>query len=272
MVNTEKRNMLMRETTDRNKRTLPIIIALSLCLGAVFMVGILLLASCSATVSSIIKTDGSAKISVQADVPPALAAKFRKLAAAGSSPSAAPGATPEPLFNAAAIKKSIAARPGLTLTSLSEPNPESIRVDVTATSLEALAASPDLKGSDIITIARGPGWTECRFRLERTKAASFSNLLAGIDPQLLEALSPPALEEDPVSSAEYKTMLKSVLGDKAMPALEAAAFSFSLTAPGTVLSSEGGSLSGSTLSASIPMLEVLCLEKPIEIRLRWKTI
>jgi hypothetical protein len=44
----------------------------------------------------------------------------------------------------------------------------------------------------------------------------------------------------------------------------------SITAPGKVLASGGGSLSGSTLTATIPVIEILVLEKPIDAWLRWK--
>jgi shikimate kinase len=94
--------------------------------------------------------------------------------------------------------------------------------------------------------------------------------MPGIDPNLLDALSPPALEEDPVTVEEYKTMLKTVLGEKAMPAMEAAAIKLSITAPGVVIGSGGGSLSGSTLSAKLPIIDLLVLEKPIEVWIRWR--
>jgi hypothetical protein len=55
-----------------------------------------------------------------------------------------------------------------------------------------------------------------------------------------------------------------------MPAMEGAMVSLTLSAPGTVIGSGGGSLSGSTLSAKIPLIQALTLEKPIEIWLRWK--
>jgi hypothetical protein len=269
MLKTEKGKVLVSDAAKPNKRILLVIIVGALCLGVVFMAATLLLASCSAQVSSTISADGGARISVQAEIPAALAAKFRKLAAVGSS-SQASSSTPAPLFDAAAIRKAIAARPSLALVELTLPTPDSIRVELSARSLEDLAASPDLKGSSLITISRGSTWTECRFRLERGGAKGLSALFPGIDPYLMEALSPPALEEDPVSLVEYKTMLKSVLGEKAMPAMEAAAINLSLVAPGPVLDSGGGSLSGSTLTAKIPIIEVLALEKPVDIWLRWK--
>lgn len=243
----------MREKTGSH--SFPLVIAGALCI---------LLVACSASVSSVIRSDGGARISVQAEVPAPLAAKLRKFGAAGSS------ASTGPFFDTAAIRKSIDARPSFTLVELAQPSPDSIRVEVSARSLEELAASPDLKGSQLITMSRGAGWAELRFRLQRGGAKALAALFPGIDPYLMDALSPPALEEDPVTVDEYKTMLKSVLGEKAMPAMEGAMVSLTLSAPGTVIGSGGGSLSGSTLTAKIPLIQALTLEKPIEIWLRWK--
>jgi hypothetical protein len=265
MRKTGEKGDIVRNGGRPNKRALFLVVAGALCLGAAFVAATLLISSCSASVISAIKADGGAHVTVQAEIPAPLAAKFRKLAAAGSQAPASAG----PLFDAAAIRSSLGARPGISLVRLSQPSPDSIRVEFDARSLEDLAASADAKASKIVTITRGSLWTECRFRLERGDAKTISALLPGLDPYLMDALSPPALEEDPVSLAEYKTMLKSVLGEKVMPAMEAASIRLSVTAPGPVLASGGGSLSGPTLTATIPILEFLTLEKPIEIWLRW---
>ena len=216
--------------------------------------------------SSAIKADGSARISIQAEVPASLAAKFRKLADSGSS-----SAKVGPFFDIEAVRKAITARPSLGIVELSRPNADSIRAVVSARNLEELAASPDIKGSGLLAFSRGPGWAECRFRLERGKAKAIASFFPGIDPYLMDALSPPALEEDPVTVSEYKTMLKSVLGEKTMPALESATLSLSISAPYEVIGSGGGVLSGSTLAAKIPIIDALALEKPIELWIRWKT-
>lgn len=157
------------------------------------------------------------------------------------------------------------------MLSLEQPGPYSIDLKLAARSLDELAASPDLKKTGVLALSRGPGWTECRFRLARGEASALPALMPGIDPNLLDALSPPALEEDPVTVDEYKTMLKTVLGEKAMPAMEAASIQLSITAPGAVLASGGGSLSGSTLSAKLSIIDLLVLEKPVEVWIRWKS-
>jgi hypothetical protein len=52
--------------------------------------------------------------------------------------------------------------------------------------------------------------------------------------------------------------------------MEAASLDLVLSAPGAVIGSGGGSLSGSILTAKIPLIDALALERPIEIWLRWK--
>lgn len=240
-----------------------------LCLGAASLVAAMLLASCAASISSVLQADGGARIEVQATLIAPVAAKFRRLAAAGSASGAASSALDAPIFDKAAIRKSIASRPYLSLAELSSPDHDSIRLVVNARSLQELADAPDLKGSGLIAVSRGPGWTECRFHLERDNAKNLSLLFPGIDAALLDALSPPALDEDPVTTDDYRTMLKSLLGEKAMPALEDESVALAITAPSKVLNSGGGSLSGSTLRVKIPLFQALVLEKPIDFWIRW---
>jgi hypothetical protein len=232
----------------------------------------MLLASCAASISSTLQADGGASIAVQAGLIPTMAAKFRKLeaAASGAASSSGPSAQDAPIFDQAAIRKSIAYRPYLSLTELSSPDPDSIRLVVHARSLQELADAPDLKGSGLIVVTRDAGWAECRFHLERGNAKALSHLFPGIDPAFMDALSPPALDEDPVSEDDYRTMLRSLFGEKTMPALDGAAVALAITVPGAVINSGGGSLSGSTLSVKIPLLQALVLGKPIDFWIRWK--
>jgi len=231
-----------------SKNTLLMIVLGSLCLGAAFLTFALLISSCAGSLASSIRSDGGARILLKAEVPAPLAAKFRAFAAAGGAPDAGTS-----LFDLAAVRTSIAARPALSLIEIAQPNPNALRLELGVRSLEELAASPDLAGSGLLSLAKAQGWVECRIRI----------------PQLMEALSPPALEDDPVTEAEYRTMLASILGSRTAAALDAAALTLTLTAPGPVLASGGGTLSDSTLTAKIPLMQALTLEKPVELWLRW---
>ena len=154
----------IRDGGHEAKRALLLVMAGALLLGAAFLTATLLLTACSASVSSAIRADGGARISIQAEVPAVLASKFRKLASSGSGSSAA-----GPLFDIEAIRKSIAGRPSLSLIEISSPTPDSVSAVLSARSLDELAASPDIKGSGLLTISKGSGWTECRFRLNEVR-------------------------------------------------------------------------------------------------------
>jgi hypothetical protein len=247
-------------------RRLVLILVAALALGAVFLAATLLMAGCSGEVSAALRADGGARVSIQAEVPSVLAAKFRKLAQGAGDQAVDASA---PLFEADAIKKTAAERPWMRVASLSRPTAESIKAEFEVLGMDKLAASKDLAGTGFLTLSKGSGWSELKIKLDRGSAAAAAKLFPGLDPYLMDALSPPALEEDPVTAAEYRTMLKSVLGEKAMPAMEAAAISVSLSAPGKVIESAGGSLAGGVLKAKIPIIDALVLERPIEIRLRW---
>jgi len=260
------RGSLIDRGDEIKGRRIVLILVAAVGIGTAFLATTLLLAGCSSDIAASLKADGGARVAVQAEVPAALAAKFRKLAQASSGEEVDAGV---PLFDTEAIRKAAAERPWMRVASLSRPSPESIKAEIEVLSLEKLAASKDLAGSGLLAVSRGAGWAELRIRLDRGCAAAAAKLFPGIDPYLMEALSPPALEEEPVTAAEYRTMLKSVLGEKAMPAMEAAAISISLTAPGKVVESAGGSLEGGVLKARIPIIDALVLERPIEIRLRW---
>jgi len=246
------------------RRTLLFVTLGALCIGAAFLAAAILLASCAGSVSSLIRADGGAQVAIQAQIPPALSAKFRAFAAAGGSGSGGPS------FDMAAIRRSIAARPGLSLIELAQPTPDSMRMVLGVKSLEELAAAPDIAGTGLLAYSAGQDWVECRIRIDHASAKTLVALFPGIDPRLMDALSPPALEEDPVSEAEYRSMLASILGSKAMPALDAAAIELSLTAPGEVLASGGGKLVDRTLTARLPAIRLLALERPVEIWLRWR--
>jgi hypothetical protein len=254
-----------RSTAPEGRRggAILLVICGAVCLGLVFL-AVALLAACSASVSSAIRADGSATMSIQADVTEAVAAKLRKLgtAAGGTGQTA-------PFFDQGAIRTSIAARPYLSLNELSSPSLDSLRLSVDVRSLRELAEAPDVKGSGLVVLTKGPSWTEYRFRLDRGDIKTLRALLPGIDPALMDALAPPAFDTDPVTAADYRTMLRSLFGEKAMPSIDAAAVTLAVSVPGTILDSGGGSLSGSTLTAKIPMLQILVLERPVEVWVRW---
>ncbi len=225
----------------------------------------LCLASCAASMTLSVGSDGSGTLSVDARVPDAVAARLQayRSAAGGSCSESAP------LFDARAIREGTSAR-GLAALSVETPAPNRFRGSFTIRSLAEAAGNPGLSGSGMLRLESSAKGSTLSFRLSRENAASLPELFPGLDPYILEALSPPALDPYPVTAGEYREMLGALLGEAAARELEGAEAVVRIRLPGAVTGSSGGEASGAAFTASIRIFDLLVLEKPIAFSVSWK--
>jgi hypothetical protein len=247
---------------DRPPRRARLVVALALAfvLAGALALAAGVLSACSGSAAAVLRSDGGLRVRMDASIPSPLAARLRALS---SLPADAP------LFDAKNAAGTMAARPGLSLVSASSPDPDSISATVDVRDLRALLAAPDLASTGAVRLAEGSGWKELRVRLARGSVTPLVNLVPGLDPALVDALSPPALDPDPIGRADYRRMLAGIVGEKAAVALDTAVVVLRLTAPSAVLASSGGGMDGQTLVVRVPVLDLLVLEKPLEFSLRW---
>ena len=223
------------------------------------------LGSCSSTAGLAIRADRSAVLSVSVDFPAAVEARLRSLSGAGAS-----SGVPRPLVDSSAVSAAALSR-GMSVVESATPDARSYRGAFSIGNLEGFVSSdPDLAASGALTFARGPGWASLTVMVTRANAAAVVGLFPGIDEELLEALSPPALYDLPVTVAEYRSMLAALLGRAAAEAIDASAFSLSITVPGPIMRSEGGVASGRTLGFSMPALDAMTLEEDVRLFIQWK--
>jgi hypothetical protein len=197
------------------------------------------------------------------EIPATIEAKLRSLS------SLEPG---QALVDPAAISRGAQAR-GLRPLAAPSAAPAAYRGSFALSDLQAFSASPGLAGTGLIAYARASGWASVRLRIGRDNAAALLAIFPGADEELLEALQPPALYDNPVSKAEYRSMLLALLGKSAAEALDNARFSLSLTLPGPILESEGVTIragNAPVASFALPILDALTLEKPVELFARWQ--
>lgn len=219
-----------------------------------------LLASCSSDASLVLRADASATLAIGLEVPQAIEAKLRSLSSAPDG---------EPMVSRAAVAAG-AAEGGLTVLESKNPSPAAYRGSFRAADLAALADSSGLRSSGLLYYERGPGWASIRVRVDRSNAARLLELFPGVDPELLDALQPPALFDNPVSRDEYRSMLLALLGRSAAASLDAAAMRLSLTLPGQALERIGPlNGGGASWTLSIPLLDALTLEEPVEFFIKW---
>jgi len=218
--------------------------------------------SCGVGADVAFQADRSASLALSVEVPQAVSAKLRQFATP---------ATPQAMFDAAGIAASVAAR-GISVRESVSPDQRSWRGVFNIVDLEKLLAS-DRDLASVLSFNRGPGWASIRMRVDRSNAPAIARLFPGIDAQLLEALQPPALFDNPASAPEYRMMLSGLLGKSAAAALDDASFALTASFPGTIMESSGSlKLDAGTKTASlaIPAIEAMVLEQPVVFYVQWK--
>ncbi len=255
MIETMKRN------SHRNPRLGRTALGLALILAGAAA------SSCSGRVETSIRNDLSARVAVRVEVPEALAARVRQIGGLAS------GAA---LFNAQSFRSEFEGRSSMSLVDLSTPNPESMTSVIWIPGLPGLAADTSIVPPGLLSLkslpASGgkPALRELAFSLDRQNATKAFKLFPGLDSRLVESLSPPALDTDPLSASDYRMNLETVIvGKKTMPAFDACFIEVSVIAPKTILESGGGTAVGQVFKVKIPLLDILTLERPVAFYLRW---
>ncbi|HUW70565.1 MAG TPA: hypothetical protein VMX33_10040 [bacterium] len=243
-------------------------VAIALCMP-------LILASCGAAADLAIRADRSTLLSIRVDMPAAVEARIRQFAAAGSAAtgSAATGsaAPAGPLFNAEAVSATLRAR-GIIVDESATSGPRSYRGVFRVADLDSLLAS-DRKLAEALEYRHGPGWASLRLSMHRGNAAAVIHLFPGMDPDLLEALQPPALYDNPVTVAEYRSMLAGLLGTAAVQAIDGLNIAMVVRSPGPIMESSGvtASRSDRTLAEfSVRAIDALVLDNPVEFFIKWQ--
>ncbi|HSV55675.1 MAG TPA: hypothetical protein VLH39_01020 [Magnetospirillaceae bacterium] len=221
------------------------------------------LASCAASLSLELKTDGSGTFAVDARVPGAVAARLRSFAAAASSPASGP------LFDPSAVRRR-SAELGLAAVAAETPSPDRFRGSFSMASLAAVASGPELAQAGVLVYSQSDGAKTLTFSLSRANAWVLPDLFPGLDPYVLEALSPPALDQYPLTAPEYREMLAALLGQTALRDLEAAEIRIQIRTPSPIVRHSGGDATGRTFTAVLSFMDILVLERPVEFSVAWR--
>lgn len=228
--------------------------------------------SCGASADLAIRADHSALVSVRAEIPAAVESRIRQFTASGAAPGAGKGAASvRPLFNADAVSVSMRDR-GVSVVESAVSGSRSYRGAFRVADLDGLfARDPQL--ARVLEYRHGSGWASLRLGLRRGNAAALARLFPGIDQDLLEALQPPALYDNPVSVTEYRSMLAGLLGTTAVQAIDGMAITLAIRAPGPLIESSGVTCPApdrSTAEFSVRALDALVLEAPVEFFIKWQ--
>jgi hypothetical protein len=98
-------------------------------------------------------------------------------------------------------------------------------------------------------------------------------LLANLSPDIVDyvsALLAPVATGEELGRGEYLDLVKSMYGAAIAKEIETATVRVSIELPGTATSVRGGTITGRRADFSLPLVDLLVLEKPIVIEVAWK--
>lgn len=232
-----------------------------------FLIIFALAISCSGRLESSIRNDLSARIALRLEIPELLATRVRQLGSISSKAY---------LFDTVRLKEEFSGRTTIFLVDVSTPSTDSLTSVIWIPDIPAFTSDKTLVPEGMMTTRRIPATgaeaarREVTIILTRENAARAYKIFPGLDGKLLDSLSPPALDKDPISTADYRMNLETVIiGKKSMPTFDACTLDIIITAPKSITAAQGGSFQGQIFKAKIPLIDLLTLEKPIILSLSW---
>ncbi|MDR0569214.1 MAG: hypothetical protein LBG87_08425 [Spirochaetaceae bacterium] len=232
--------------------------------------GCVLFASCSGRVNGVLREDGSADLTLRASVEPRMAGLIRALSRL-NNPSASAS---DPILNGPAIAASMSAAPGVKSASFRNTTPTSIEGTIAFTRVDAFLAIPGNQGAGAF-VTYGQTSAGGRFRIALNRSTG-PRLVAAVSPDVsvyLEALMAPVVTGEVVSKTEYLNMVRSVYGKPIADEIAAAKIQASIDFPRPIDTIRRGAVSSADKNRgefTIPLLDLLVLESPLEYEVSWK--
>jgi len=227
----------------------------------------LTLLSCTVNQMLSVSADGSGTLSTHAEVAPILRDYLASLAevSGGNSPLAK-----GQVFDAAAVRRDLQSRPGLTVQRAVTPTPSSLDVDLGFDSLQdALRGQGALADAGAVTLVQDGERTTLKLRLDRSTYGQLTSLFPPLRDPVMRQLGPQGTGA--VTESDYLEMIRFSIGDAAPGLLRKSFFTLTVRPPGDIVSQAGGTLADGAVVFRIPVLRVLVLDRALEYSVTYRT-
>jgi hypothetical protein len=171
-------------------------------------------------------------------------------------------------LKAAEISKTLLSMPAVQAASFSDTSSTSFSGSGTISDLNRFLS---IEGAaKCISLSTSGGRTRLSIALDRDTAPGLVSLLSLDMQDYLSVLVPPILMGTTLSQAAYLAQLSTMGYSKALTGeLQSAKISLKLSLPANVVSVNGGTFSGKTAEFSLPILDLMVLDKPVKWEIVW---
>ena len=233
--------------------------------GALFLC--IVLSSCSARIDATLRADGSAEARVSASIEARTAALIRNLSGLSGVQA------DRPVLDAAALSASLRASPAVRSAALRNIDDRRVSGILSIGDFRLLASDSAARGSGsrpFVLVEKVEKGGAVHVHLDRTSAGSVLTALSPEIGEYLEALMAPAATGEELTKSEYLSLVSSVYGSSVSAEIASAELELALTLPLPASSVTGGRISGGIAEFTIPLVDLLVLEKPIDLSAVWK--
>ncbi|GHV60482.1 hypothetical protein AGMMS49587_01890 [Spirochaetia bacterium] len=229
-----------------------------------FFAGVLLsFPSCTANISGRLDTGGSGEFSVSTSLGNRMAALLRSLSGATGSGGG------EFTLSGPVIAKSMADAPGVASVSFRNTGPFALEGAIKIAKIgDFLAPAGGRQG--FITLEEGQTGGRLGISLNRDAGPE---ILSRVSPEItdyLSALMSPIATGEILTKAEYLDLVSSVYGQAVAEEISRGSIRAAIDFPGPIISVKGGTYTGRRAEFTVPLLDLLVLERPLSYEVSWK--
>lgn len=224
---------------------------------ASFSILLLLFTSCSFTMTATLRSDNQIEVSYSGAIKP----KMTELLKGFNS---APGAKNSPLISAASVSASLLKISELSRISVKETDSQALVGSLWITDPEKLS-----RRFPFISHKLGSGESVLTFMVSRESAPQLLSLFTEDVRDYLDALMAPVVSGEKLTNAEYLALVASVYGKTIAQEIESSRLALDIKVPGKISKVIGGTAAESRASFSIPLVDLLVLQKPLIYQVLW---
>ncbi|GHU43128.1 hypothetical protein FACS1894190_13280 [Spirochaetia bacterium] len=222
------------------------------------LAAVLVFTSCAAGLRGEIKSDGSAALDFSSSLLPSIGRLIRQAQGINTSGTV--------ILNAAEINNSFEKAPGVKSVKFQTSQSDTLEGPIVIEKIDAFLEGTKAK---FINWKSSPAGGSFEVVLNRENGALILSQISPDVTDYISTLMAPIATGEILTKKEYLSLLTDVYGKKMADEITAAFFNVSLIFPSTVRRVTGGKSQGRTASFSVPLCDMLVLEKPLVLKVEW---
>ena len=173
------------------------------------------------------------------------------------------------IFDLDEIITELEKNPGLKVRQIASPNPEELNLVLDFANIEEIFYQEKaLSAQSIIYYSNQNDLKTISLHLNRNNFGQVAALFPILSNPVFESLGP--MQNENTSEEEYLEIMEFALGEEGPGAIEEAKIIVIINVSDKIISQEGGTIDGKSVTFVIPLIRILLLDKPLSYRVVYR--